>query len=302
MRSANPFYSAETFERAVALARQLPFGFTRWLAAKVGVLSARLSSERFEIQKKNLSPVMREGGAALDALVRRNFSRFLVTLADYCLYADSGAKGKGSPRGRRRRSTGELVSAFEGREHLDAATQSGRGVLLVTGHVGNWELGGFHLAELGLPVRVVTYPEPDDRLDAWRRSVREAWGIGTITVGDDAFALVDVIRALRDGAVVAMLIDRPPQGTAVRLPFFGREAPFGGGVELLANKSDCVVLPAFCLLDATDRYVFSALEPLRSGAGENRSQPLMSNLVRILEDVVHKHPDQWFNYVPVWSD
>src|SRR5207248_11732726 len=108
--------------------------------------------------------------------------------------------------------------------HFNAAHGRGKGVLLVTPHLGNWEFGGAFLVEHGHRLLVLTQPEPDERLTAMRQSSRARYGVETLVVGDDnAFAAVEIIKRLQAGAIIALLVDRPPAHTAVTVKLFGKD-------------------------------------------------------------------------------
>ena len=105
--------------------------------------------------------------------------------------------------------------------------KSGRGTLLVTPHLGNWEFGGYVLSERGIKLHVVTLIEPRVGLTNYARS-RARSGIETIVIGHDPFAFVEVVKRLQDGGTMALLVDRPPESVATPVEFFGR--PFKAAI------------------------------------------------------------------------
>ena len=109
------------------------------------------------------------------------------------------------------------LGEWNGWEHFTAAHARGKGVLLVTPHLGNWEFGGAFLVEHGYPLLVLTQPEPDQRLTELRQRSRALRGVETLVVGEDAFAFIEIIKRLQAGATVALLLDRPPAPTAVNV-------------------------------------------------------------------------------------
>ena len=119
-----------------------------------------------------------------------------------------------------------LLGDWSGWEHIQAARAAGRGIILVTGHLGHWELGGLLLAQRGVPLTIVTLEEPSTGLTRWRDEVRRRAGIKTIAVGPGReFAFVEMIKVLERGECVAMLVDRPYLGSGSPVTFFGQPRP-----------------------------------------------------------------------------
>src|SRR4029077_20302242 len=120
-----------------------------------------------------------------------------------------------------------------------------RGILLVTPHLGNWEFGGPLLTKRGVKLQVITLAEPGNGLTELRQASRAKWGIETLVIGEDPFAFVEIIRRLEGGATVALLVDRPPETSAVTVELFGR--PFSASIAAaeLARASGCVLLPVY---------------------------------------------------------
>ena len=121
----------------------------------------------------------------------------------------------------------------------------GKGVLLVTPHLGNWEFGGAFLVEHGYQLLVLTQPEPDQKLTELRQISRTRRGVETLVVGKDAFAFIEIIKRLQAGATVALLVDRPPAHTAINVNLFGH--PFQASIAAaeLARASGCAIVPVY---------------------------------------------------------
>ncbi len=105
----------------------------------------------------------------------------------------------------------------------------------------------------GFKLLVLTQPEPDPRLTELRQAARARWGVETIVVGEDAFAFIEIVKRLQEGATVALLMDRPAAPTAVTVNLFGR--PFSASIAAaeLARASGCAILPA-CIVRTDDGY------------------------------------------------
>ncbi|MBV9273413.1 MAG: lysophospholipid acyltransferase family protein [Verrucomicrobia bacterium] len=281
----NAWYSPRSFEVASRLIQYLPRRWTRALAAAVGDLSYRLCTTRREALLGNL-------GAFHDQersdLCRACFQNFLMMLHDFCDAAEGGI-----PR------INELIVDRSGFEFLDQGKRRGQGTLLITGHLGAWELGGMLLAAEGFQVNVVTMEEPTPELDAWRRQYRARFGIKTITVGTDKFAFVELIHALRRNELVAMLVDRPYLNSGVDVRFFGRETLFSAAAARIWQHTGATIIPAFVLQLQAGRYGCYAYPPIEM---EPNATPLANTqrIAAVFEAIIREFPDQWFNFVPIW--
>ncbi len=294
MRDA--LYSLRGFKLAFLLARLLPRTLCQWISAQVGLAAYVRSREAQTALRANLALVTGLQGAALDDLCKENVANFSRMLADYFLCAGSDAAEQAA----------DLLHGRSGVEHLKAAREKGNGAIVVTGHLGHWELGGLMLARHGLPLTVITLEEPSTELTRWREACRRQLGIKTITVGPGhPFAFVEMIQALRRNEFLAMLVDRPYSGTGTAVNFFGHDTQFSTAPALLHQHTGAAVLPAFVIQDGKGGYITMA-EPLipmdRPDADPHAA--LATNTQRIaniFEGIIRRHPEQWFNYVPIWQ-
>lgn len=289
-------YTLRGFKAAFAVAHLLPRPAAQALAAFVGQLVSGKNSAAQAALRANLQPVTGQHGAALDALCAENVANFSRLLADYfrCAGADAA------------RQCDALIEGWSGFENLAAARAAGRGTIVVTGHLGHWELGGLVLARRGLPLTVITLEEPSTALTRWREAGRRRLGIKTIAVGPGhPFAFVEMIQTLRRNELVAMLVDRPYAGTGTPVRLFGRDTEFSTAPALLAQHTGAAVLPAFVLRQPSGRYVSLAEPIIPMPATADPRADLAANTQRIataFETVIRQHPAQWFHYVPIFDE
>jgi len=273
--------------RAVALlAAMLPRAARLAAAGAVADLVARwLPAERAAVERAiaRFVPAAPAGErAALVAATFRSFAR---------CFADLIAANRG-------RGLGWLCAGVAGLERLHAAATDGRGVVVLTAHVGNWELAGRLLAlQLSRPTHVVVAAEADPGVE---RFLRRAPAPVRFVVRRDATSALPLVGALRRGAVVAMQGDRA-LGTRgdVAQPFFGAPAAFPVGPFVLARAAGVAVVPAFCVSTTDDRYAIEVGEPIDVAPGAEAAA--QRRWVAALERVVAAHPTQWFNFFDVWS-
>jgi KDO2-lipid IV(A) lauroyltransferase len=197
------------------------------------------------------------------------------------------------------------ITTFDDDAHVLAGSRRGdRGFLLVTGHVGNWEMGAVTLRRHGLVPAVVGQPELDPTVQEMRLELRERLGVESIDIGTSMATAFRVRSAIERGRAVALLVDRAYPEDRVIVPFFGRPTPFLRSPALLARFCDCDVLPGFFLRnpDGTYRNVWGA--PIRHDASlapEEDAVRMMSRVAADLEVVVRANPTQWFNFYRYWG-
>lgn len=186
---------------------------------------------------------------------------------------------------------GRNVIAIEGMEELAQAYAQKRGVIVATGHFGNWELMAAAMAKRGYPVTVIARRIYDPRLDAWMRSWRERWGIKTI-LRDDPRALVKILRALKRGDLLGILFDLDTQVESETVPFFGIPAR-------------TPIAPVKLALRGTPLF-FAVSKRVAPGIHRIRFTPIvltglhqgLLNLNLLLEEEIRRTPEQWIWFQP----
>ncbi|HTO87589.1 MAG TPA: lysophospholipid acyltransferase family protein [Thermoanaerobaculia bacterium] len=187
---------------------------------------------------------------------------------------------------------------------LARARRGGRGFLLVTGHVGNWEMGAVTLRRHGLTPAVVGQPELDPDVQQMRQSLRERVGVESIDIGSSMATAFRVRAAIDRGCAVAMLVDRAYPEDHVVVPFFGRPTEFLRSPALLARFCGCPILPGFFLRKSGGAYYNVWGDPLEADPAtspEEDARRVLSRIAADLEAVIRAHPTQWFNFYRFWE-
>ncbi len=289
-----PLYNLSIFKAAYVVAQLLPRPIAQWVAGGFGDWSVWRSAELRRVMGANLHIATGESGDGLRALVLRNVQNFAKQIADYFLCNGPDAAEHAH----------RIVGGWSGWEHLTASRERGKGTILVTGHLGHWELGGLLLARAGVPITVVTLPEPSPELMQWREKARKALGIRTIAVGPGHdFSFVEMLRTLRGNGVLAMLVDRPYSGTGLPVQQFGHTTEFSTAAATLAHHTGASIVPAFVMRQPDSRYhafcepaVEQATGPLRETLADN-----VQRIADIFTALIAQHPEQWFNYAPLFQ-
>jgi uncharacterized protein len=285
-------YSARIWQIGLTLTRILPASILTLLAKIGGTIYWRLAAHRREIVIQNLLPVLNGNRNSAKRAARELFVQFSIKLADLWRY-ESGVVEE------------RWFADWNGWENFERANARGKGVLLVTPHLGNWEFGGAFLVQHGVKLIVLTQPEPDEKLTGLRQNSRARWGVETLIVGEDAFAFVEIIKRLQEGATVALLVDRPPAPTAVTVELFGR--PFSASIAVaeLARASGCAIVPSF-IVRKPDGYIaqiFPEISYDRADIGDRAARiKLTQEILRAFEPAIRQHLTQWFHFVPIWPD
>jgi KDO2-lipid IV(A) lauroyltransferase len=178
---------------------------------------------------------------------------------------------------------------YRGLENFKNAAARGKGVLIATAHLGNWELSAFAHAYLAGPMHVVVRPIDNVRIDALVEERRAMSGNRVITKKEAARA---ILRALKAGDSVGILIDQnttPQEGVFV--DFFGRKASAGSAFVKLAHHSGAAVVPGYAVWSEKDRKYLLFFEPEVGLTGDVQEDT--QRVHARLEAAIRKYPDQW---------
>lgn len=216
-------------------------------------------------------------------LVRKVFTSLGRQFAEVCLFPRYTAK-----------NVSDAV-IYDGFENFDRASQRGKGVLFLTGHLGGWELSAFAHSLYGHPLYFVMRQLDNPHLDALVRRYRTMHGNTPILKDDPAREL---LRAMKQGSTVGILIDTnmtPPEGIFVN--FFGIPACTASGLARIALRTDAAVVPGFTLWDPVLRKYRLRFDPavqlVRTGNNEEDIQANTQLFTKVIEDFVRRFPDQW---------
>ncbi len=190
------------------------------------------------------------------------------------------------------------------RNHVAEALAQGRGVILATAHVGNWDISGRALHATGRPVFMVMGREANETTQDYERESREERGMRVIYSDSSVFSAFNMIRALRQNEILAIQIDRGsggPSSPTRMLPFFGSEAVFQEGAFHLARLSGAPVVPVVTLRRGRRHYEIVLGEPLHvSRETSNDAERALREAVTFFERTIRATPAQWFQFAPFW--
>jgi len=201
-------------------------------------------------------------------------------------------------------SKNDILSSVRavGAEHFRAAMNGARGVVLVSAHLGNWEMAlQFAACYLPAPVLTVAKHMGFKPLDRWLTKVRTHLG-ARVVFKRGAFS--DMAKTVRNGGVVIVLVDMSRRKEGVDVNFFGRKATATSGAALVALRCQSPVIPGFCFRDADGRLTaqFYPAVPIRR-TGDLRSDVVVNTqlITDVVERAVREHLDQWCWYHRKWK-
>lgn len=194
-----------------------------------------------------------------------------------------------------------LFDSVEGWDTVERARARGRGVLFVSGHLGNWELGGAFIAANGMPLEAVARRMQNPLFDEYLTSTREQIGM---TVIHDSEAVRRVPRAMREQHGVAMLVDQGAAGLASTwVPFFGRYAKTPRGPAVFALRLGAPVVFAVALRTPEGRYAMHFEEVVAESTGDREADVdrIVTAYTNTLERWVRRAPEQYFWHHRRWK-
>jgi KDO2-lipid IV(A) lauroyltransferase len=266
-----------------AVVRRLPRPVVLAVGRRLGRLWGALDRRHLAIAADNLRRAFPEWDEArVQGTARGVYAHFGTVLMDL-LWMEG-------------RPVEELLALadLEGVEHLQAARAAGRGVVAPSGHLGNWEIQAVASVPLVGNVAMIARPLDNPALD--RRLVGLRTSTGNTVIYKQK-ALAQVLRTIREGGIVAILIDQNVQAKdGVFVRFFGRPACTTTVAAAMALKTGCAIVPVRCLLKPDGRYRRVYGPPVEWTATGRRDEDLAAltqHLTSIIEGWVRETPEQW---------
>lgn len=271
-------------------------GRTDWRrAGDIGARLATLGFEPFGIRRK---VVERQIAAALPNTSAAEVKRIARGAYENLgrITAESAVLPALGPKG--------VLGMFErvdGWEHVERAIASGSGLILVAGHIGNWELAGTYVASRGVPVDVIVRRMANPLFDSYLNAIRLKLGM---TVVYDHEAVRRIPRALAAGRAIGMLADQAGKGiAAIYVPFFGRPARTPHGPAVFALRGDVPMVFATAVREPSGLYRmrFDPVEFEKTGQRDDDVEQLVRRYTRMLEDLIRAYPEQYFWHHHRWK-
>lgn len=235
----------------------------------------------------------RQGYAPLRSLIStyKNFLVFGQTLVDKVVVM-AGIENK-------------LTYDFDGEDNLREIVRRGKGGILLSGHVGNWEAAGHLLRRLNTRINVVMYDGEDEQIKEYLERVTGGRNLKVILIKSDMSHVYAMGEALQNNELICLHADRFLEGNKTTIRnFLGSEARFPVGPFLLSASFRVPVSVVFAFKETPHHYHFYGSDLLIRRDDELKTEfmdRLLSEFVIQLEQKVKLYPEQWFNYFNFWA-
>ncbi len=193
---------------------------------------------------------------------------------------------------------------FDGVENLKKIVALEKGGLLLTAHIGNWEIASHLLNHIGATINIVTFDGEDEGIKEYMASVIGKSSVNLIIIKDDMSHIFEISNAFLNNELVCMPADRFLDGNkTVSAEFLGAEAKFPAGPFVLASRFKVPVSFVYALKETTFHYHFygSEIKEYPDLNKEALLQQVLHDFVSDMENKVKEYPEQWFNYYNFWQ-
>jgi len=190
---------------------------------------------------------------------------------------------------------------LEGMHHFDAALSGGKGVVVLTAHLGNWELGGVVIAQLGYPFWAVALPHKSKKVNDFFDAQRNRKGVRVIAMGK---AMRSCISEARNNHMVALVGDRDFTEKGILMDFFGKPTHFPEGPAALSLITGAPIVPGFMLRNPDDSFTLRIEKEVEFRPTGDRAKDmvgLVGAYKNIFEDYIRKYPEQWYVFRRFWA-
>lgn len=193
---------------------------------------------------------------------------------------------------------------FDGEENLREMVAQQKGGLLLSAHIGNWEIAGHLLQRLNTKINIVMFDVEHEKIKQYLNSVTGERNMHVITIKNDLSHIYEISDAFKNNELVCMHADRFLDGTKTFNHFFlGREAQFPMGPFILAAQFKVPVSFTFAMKETKWHYHFSATKPKdrEFSSKEIFMEELLGDFISEMEKKVNQYPEQWYNYYDFWQ-
>ena len=283
------FENYYVYRAALWLSRRLPRGFAYYLVGVMAELNFYFNGVGRRGMYDNLAHVLppETGSFVRWRCARAAFRHFAYSIVDIFRIPDLTLD-----------NMQEFVAEIKGLEHVDACRAAGRGGIVVTIHMGSWELAGVALGLKGVPITAAVLKHADPRIDEIFSQVRGRGGIEEVPLGG---ALAKLENAVERGRFIALLADRDVKGAGMRTEFFGEVTSVPTGHARLALRTGAWILPAVTFRAPDHRIIIDIRAPIIPDPEVDTEESLVVRCLRILEDFIREHPEQWSSFFNLWS-
>ncbi|MCU0651261.1 MAG: lysophospholipid acyltransferase family protein [Candidatus Omnitrophica bacterium] len=185
------------------------------------------------------------------------------------------------------------------KQYIDQAMVEKKGVIMLTAHLGNWELGGLVFGALGYPFWAVALPHKNKKINDFFNDRRESKGVHVIQFGKAARMCLNL---LKENKMVALVGDKDYSNEAgVVVDFFGKKTYLPKGPAGFALKTGALILPGFMIRNPDDTYTLHMEKPIESTDGDT-IETVTLKCAAVIERYIRQYPQQWYMFRKFWKE
>lgn len=273
------------------LAMYLPLRASYGLACVIGDICYLANPRDRTAIKNNLRTIM--AGQTDERVLRektrelyRNFAKYLV---DFFRLSEID---------------NDYVNKFvhiEGAENVDKVLARGKGVIALSAHMGNWELGGAVFSTIGYPLSAVVLTHGNKKINAFFTRQRLK---GRVMPVERGMSLKECYRVLKSNRSLALLGDRDFSKNGLKLNFFGRKTSFPKGPAAFSYRLGSGIVPTFVIRQSDDTFRLIMEEPIYADTAKDEESAVAETAIKcaaIIESYVKKYPTQWYIFKDMWN-
>jgi len=196
-----------------------------------------------------------------------------------------------------------LTFTHEGIENIENLVKNGKGGILVSAHLGNWEVAGHLLDRIDATINVLMYDGEAEQIKAYMQQFDNKRSFNIIYIREDLSHVYELSAALNRNELICVHADRyRPGNRLMQHDFLGEKATFPAGPFILASKLRAPVSFVFAFKETTFHYHFYSF-PAKTyeGRGTAGMEQMLDDYVAIVEEKLKQYPEQWFNYYDFWK-
>jgi KDO2-lipid IV(A) lauroyltransferase len=281
------YYLLKAFSRLVSL---LPYGFILFLGDLLGTLYYHIAARQRRRALAQIQAALGLSPEEAQQIIKSSFKKLSKTFLEVMTMPSL---------------TPEKIKRYvkiENPHPLADAVAQGRGVVLLSAHIGNWEWSGAALAMAGFPLTAVIKPQPNDQHTRILNEFRQKAGMEIFSRGTSE--MLSAAKALKQGKILALISDQDAGESGIFIEFFGKMASTPLGAAVFAKRFKCPVISSFIVRDPSGGHRLLLSRPVfyQDTGNETEDNYRFSVIItKMIEDTIRQYPDEWLWFQKRWN-